>query len=72
VRRALNGLAVLLVTTAAVGACGSGQEPGMTVDDDGDRPSTTSRLLEPCPAGGPDGTTPAAGCLGPDGVVRRP
>jgi hypothetical protein len=73
VSRALRGLAVLIVAVApAVGGCGSGQEPGMTVDDGADRPSTTSQLLEPCPPGGPDETTPAAGCLGPDGGVRRP
>ena len=55
----------------AVGACSSGQEPELVPSTDGG-PSTTSRTLEACPPGGPDATTPPAGCLDEDGKVIRP
>lgn len=64
---------VLAAVAAAVSAagCGAGQDPGVpTGDGDGSRPS--SQTLPPCPAGGPDATTPAAGCLDRDGDVVRP
>ncbi len=54
-----------------VAACSSGQDPGITPTS-GTGPSTTSRMLEPCPPGGPDATTPPAGCLDEDGNVLRP
>lgn len=60
-------VAVLLATAA----CSSGQDPGLTpVTDQG--PTTTSQTLSPCPPGGPDATTPPAGCLDEDGSVVRP
>jgi hypothetical protein len=58
----------ILVATAA---CSSGQDPGLTPSTDAG-PTTTSHTLSPCPPGGPDATTPAAGCLAEDGTVIRP
>lgn len=63
--------ALLVVALAAVAACASGQDPGITPSTAGGS-VTTSRALQPCPAGGPDATTPAAGCIGKDGAVLRP
>jgi len=60
-------VALLLATTA----CSSGQDPGLSPSTDGG-PTTTSQTLHPCPPGGPDATTPAAGCLDADGTVVRP
>lgn len=67
----LGRVAVGLVVSLALVACGQEQEPDV-IPTDGDSPSTTSRLLEPCPPDGPDDTTAAAGCLGEDGTVQRP
>jgi hypothetical protein len=67
VRRALLALALLL----GVAGCAAGQDPEITPTTGGG-PATTSRSLQPCPPGGPDATTPAAGCLDDDGVVVRP
>lgn len=64
-RRLLAGLLVV------VAGCSAGQDPGLTPSTD-DGPTTTSKTLEPCPPGGPDATTPAAGCLADDGSVVRP
>lgn len=64
---------LLLALTVVVGAaaCAADQEPEI-VPATNDGPSTTSQVLQPCPPGGPDATTPAAGCLDDDGsVVRR-
>lgn len=65
---------VAALTVAAglvLGACESDQDPGL---DPGvtDGPAQTSDTLGACPPGGPDGTTPPAGCLGSDGSVLRP
>ena len=50
-----------------------GQDPGLDPGvGSGDEPATTSNTLGQCPAGGPDATTPPAGCIGPDGQVLRP
>ncbi len=62
------GAALLLLATSA---CSSGQDPGVTPST-APGPSTTSQVLEPCPADGPDATTPTAGCLDADGRVLRP
>jgi hypothetical protein len=59
------GLALLL----ALAGCDE-QDPG--VEPSTDAPGTTSNTLGQCPEGGPDITTPEAGCLGPDGSVLRP
>jgi hypothetical protein len=67
VRRALLALALLL----GGAGCAAGQDPEIVPPADGG-PTTTSRALQPCPAGGPDATTPAAGCLDEDGAVLRP
>lgn len=63
-------MATALGVLALVGACSSQQDPGIAPGT-ADRTETTSRLLEPCPPGGPDETTPAAGCLDADGNVVR-
>ncbi|MGK2950335.1 MAG: hypothetical protein ACSLFP_17320 [Acidimicrobiales bacterium] len=55
----------------AAAACSTGQDPGVTPST-APGPSTTSQVLQPCPPGGPDATTPAAGCLDADGSVVRP
>lgn len=63
--------AVALAVVLAVAGCDSGQDPGLEPSrmEDTDR---TSDTLGACPEGGPDATTPDAGCLGPDGSVQRP
>ena len=66
-RRALLALALVL----GAAGCAAGQEPEIAPSTDGG-PTTTSKVLPPCPAGGPDATTPAAGCVGEDGAVERP
>ena len=69
-RRALaaGAVAVLLVAPA----CSSGQDPGVEQAPTGDRGSTAPpQLLQPCPPGGPDETTPPAGCVDEDGTVRH-
>lgn len=63
-------VAVVLALVLGLGACESDQDPG--VDPGGDEPTTTSNTLGQCPEGGPDDTTPAAGCIGSDGSVLRP
>jgi hypothetical protein len=60
-----------MVLALVTGACSDSQDPGITPGTTGG-PSTTSQALAPCPPGGPDATTPAAGCLGEDGAVVRP
>lgn len=63
--------ALVLVAALAVSACESDQDPGL---DPGltDGPAPTSDTLPDCPPGGPDATTPDAGCIAGDGSVRRP
>lgn len=58
-----------LALAVAVAACTDGQDPGLAPQDG---PERTSDTLGRCPAGGPDATTPDAGCLGPDGQVLHP
>lgn len=67
VRRTLAAAVLVL----AAGACESGQDPGL---DPGPAGGTagTSDTLGACPPGGPDETTPDAGCLDADGSVQRP
>ncbi len=66
-RRALLVAAIVLAS-----ACTSEQDPGVPATPDDGGPSTTSRVLERCPPGGPDASTPPAGCLDDDGSVVRP
>ena len=65
--------AAVVVVALAVGgaACGSDQDPGVTPGGSDGGPSTTSQLLAPCPEGGPNATTPPAGCLDEDGKVAH-
>lgn len=63
--RTVAGVALVL----ALGGCDD-QDPG--VEPSSDQPATTSNTLGQCPDGGPDATTPEAGCLGPGGSVLRP
>lgn len=68
-RRLLCALALVAATTAA---CGSDQDPGVPAvpeSGNGSVTTTTSRGLARCPEGGPDSTTPAAGCLDDEGNV---
>jgi hypothetical protein len=55
----------------ALAACSSGQDPGLdetpTTRAGGSTPAP--QLLEPCPPGGPDERSPAAGCVDEDGNV---
>jgi hypothetical protein len=69
VGRGLAAVAVGVLLTAGVAACGSDQDPGIDHPAGSNGPSTTSHFLGPCPAGGPDATTPAAGCVDKDGRV---
>jgi hypothetical protein len=64
------GLGVLLALSTV--ACSADQAPEIVPAGGSTTTPTTSRTLAPCPAGGPDATTPAAGCLGEDGSVQRP
>ena len=64
-------LAAVFVFGALV-AC-SDQDPGLQqIEVPDDVTNTTSNTLPPCPDGGPDATTPDAGCLDADGSVRQP
>lgn len=70
-RRRHRHSALLLVAALAVAACSDqdpGLDPSLTPGGDDAPPAT----LGPCPPGGPDDTTPAAGCLDDDGTVLRP
>lgn len=73
-RRLALRAAAVLVAAASVVACSDGQDPGLDpgVGPAGDQPGTTSNTLGQCPTGGPDATTPPAGCIGPEGQVLRP
>jgi hypothetical protein len=68
VRRLAFAAALLL----GAAACSSGQDPGIEQQPTNSGPSTSSGFLQPCPPGGPDATTPPAGCLDPEGNVVRP
>jgi len=72
--RTLRATAVALVLAAGMGAaaCGSDQDPGLVPQDTTGGPSTTSHLLERCPATGSSDTIPSAGCLDAKGNVVRP
>ena len=61
-----------VVVFLATAACSSSQDPGIAPVTSDQGPTTTSHVLAPCPAGGPDATTPPAGCLDEDGRVVRP
>ncbi len=63
--------AVVLAAALMMAGCADTQDPGL-VDTPGDDPGTTSNTLGQCPAGGPDSTTPSAGCIDDDGQVVRP
>lgn len=61
---------VALVAVALAG-CTADDPPALDVDSV-EVPDSTSDTLGACPAGGPDATTPPAGCLDADGQVQRP
>lgn len=67
-RRAVLAAAIVL----ALAGCESDQDPGLDPGIGSETPAETSNTLGACPPGGPDETTPPAGCLGPDGSVLRP
>lgn len=64
--------AVLVAGGLVLAGCETGQDPGLDTGPRGDAPVTTSDTLPDCPPGGPDLTTPDAGCLDDDGRVVRP
>lgn len=64
-RRRWGAAVVVVLGASIVAGCNSGQDPGVTPASSG--PSTTSRLVGPCPDGGPDETTPPVGCLDDEG-----
>ena len=70
-RRAVARRAAVLLLVLAAAACESDQDPGLDPGLVGGG-AETSDTLGACPPGGPDATTPEAGCLGPDGTVQRP
>jgi hypothetical protein len=73
-RRRIRGallVAALVAASGAGAACSRDQDPGIvpaqtTVEGATTRPP---QLLRECPPGGPDATTPAAGCVDEDGNV---
>lgn len=69
-RRRIARLLAAGALTLALAGCADQQDPGLV--ESPDEPATTSNTLGQCPDDGPDATTPAAGCLGPDGQVLRP
>jgi hypothetical protein len=69
VRRRVAAASLLVV---ALAACSSGQDPGLEESPSGSTGSTDApQLLEPCPPGGPDESTPPAGCVDDEGNVRH-
>lgn len=68
--RPLRGAVALLALALSVAACTTDDPPAL--DTDPDTPRVTSDTLPDCPTGGPDETTPPAGCLDPEGKVVRP
>jgi hypothetical protein len=62
-------VALVLLAAGPLAACGSNQDPGIVPDDTGGGPTTTSHLLQPCPAAGSGETIPDAGCLDSSGKV---
>ena len=70
VRRRLQvACSITLLATVALTGC-SDEDPGFAPG--GDRPPSSSDTLGLCPSGGPDATTPPAGCLDEGGRVQRP
>jgi hypothetical protein len=65
----VSKLALALAVLSLV-ACSAEQDPGLTPASPGGT-ETTSRALPACRDGGPDATTPAAGCLDAEGRVVR-
>ena len=63
-------VAALLVLVA--GGLLLGQDPGVDPEHASRARPPPRTTLQPCPDGGPDATTPPAGCLDADGNVVRP
>jgi hypothetical protein len=66
-RRVATGVVGLLLTVG-IAACGNDQNPGIQPTGTSG-PATTSHFLSSCPPGGPNATTPPAGCLDAHGNV---
>lgn len=67
----LHRVAVAVLALGLTAAsCTTDDPPALETDPDA--PGITSDTLPDCPRGGPDGTTPQAGCIDPDGSVVRP
>lgn len=71
VSRPLRCCTLALLVALLLAGCES-DPPALDPGIGTDVPAETSNTLGACPDGGPDATTPAAGCLGPDGSVQRP
>ena len=65
-----RSVAAALAIALTLFGCTDSQDPGL--DPGSGEPGTTSNTLGQCPPGGPDATTPSAGCIGDDGQVLRP
>lgn len=63
-------LGALALALGVLVGCSDGQDPGLAPDTGG--PRETSDTLGRCPPGGPDVTTPPAGCIDAEGRVQRP
>jgi predicted small secreted protein len=66
------GAAAVVAVALLLAGCETGQDPGLDTGPGADAPATTSDTLPDCPPGGPDATTPDAGCIDGDGAVVRP
>jgi hypothetical protein len=72
-RRRIAGALVAGTLLLGAGACARDQDPGLVPSASTVEGATTPhQLLQDCPPGGPDATTPAAGCVDADGNVLRP
>ena len=73
-RRPVAGLVAATVLLLGAGACARDQDPGIEPTGTTVEGATTEppRFLGPCPPGGPDATTPPAGCVDDEGNVLRP
>ena len=72
-RRIRSAVGAVAIAIALFG-CSDSQDPGLDpgLDAGVEEPGTTSNTLGQCPPGGPDATTPPAGCIGDDGQVLNP
>ena len=65
--------AAVLVGASGAAACSRDQDPGIVPSESTVKGATTPppQLPQDCPPGGPDATTPAAGCVDEDGNIQH-